>query len=53
MFGFLKDKLKGALGKLTREVEKDAVVEKKEVLVENKPDNKKEEKVDINKNKKN
>jgi len=52
MFGFLKDKLKGALGKLTREVEKDAVVEKKEVLVENKPDNKKEEKVDINKNKK-
>jgi len=34
MFGFLKDKLKGALGKLTKEVEKDAVVEKKEILVE-------------------
>jgi len=40
MFGFLKDKLKGALGKLTREVEKDAIVEKKEVLVEKKPEKK-------------
>jgi len=36
MFGFLKDKLKGALGKLTKEVEKDAVVEKKEVVIERK-----------------
>lgn len=37
MFGFLKDKLKGALGKLSKEVEKEAVVEKKEILVEKKP----------------
>jgi len=37
MFGFLKDKIKGALGKLTKEVEKDAVIEKKEVLVEKTP----------------
>jgi len=36
MFGFLKDKLKGALGKLTKEVEKEATVEKKEVMVETK-----------------
>ena len=39
MFGFLKDKLKSALGKLTKEVEKDSVVEKKEVLVEKKDSN--------------
>jgi fused signal recognition particle receptor len=44
MFGFLKDKLKGALGKLTKEVEKDSVVEKKEVLVEKKPEKKEEAK---------
>jgi fused signal recognition particle receptor len=37
MFGFLKDKLKGALGKLSKEVEKEAVIEKKEILVEKKP----------------
>ncbi len=46
MFGFLKDKLKGALGKLTKEVEKDATVEKKEVLVEKKAS--KEEKIEKN-----
>jgi len=40
MFGFLKDKIKGALGKLTKEVEKDAIVENKEVLVEQKEDKK-------------
>ncbi|MGV8087039.1 MAG: signal recognition particle-docking protein FtsY [Candidatus Woesearchaeota archaeon] len=43
MFGFLKDKLKGALGKLTKEVEKESVIEKKEVLVEKKIE--KEEKI--------
>jgi fused signal recognition particle receptor len=36
MFGFLKDKLKGALGKLTKEVEKDSTTEKKEVIIEKK-----------------
>jgi len=36
MFGFLKDKLKGALGKFSKEVEKDAVIEKKEVVIEKK-----------------
>jgi fused signal recognition particle receptor len=46
MFGFLKDKLKSALGKLTKEVEKDAVIEKKEVLVEKKiSDNKRSTKL--------
>jgi len=44
MFGFLKDKLKGALGKLTKEVEKESVVEKKEVLIERKVEEKKPEK---------
>lgn len=43
MFGFLKDKLKSALGKLTKEVEKDAVVEKKEVIVEKPKEEKKPE----------
>jgi fused signal recognition particle receptor len=52
MFGFLKDKLKGALGKLTREVEKDAVIEKKEILVEKKPDVKREDGSGTDKNKK-
>ncbi len=42
MFGFLKDKLKGALGKLTKEVEKEAVVETKETIVETKPEKKEE-----------
>jgi fused signal recognition particle receptor len=42
MFGFLKDKLKGALGKLTKEVEKEAVVEKKEIIIEKKPEKKEE-----------
>jgi fused signal recognition particle receptor len=36
MFGFLKDKLKDALGKLSKEVEKDATVEKKEIIVDTK-----------------
>ncbi len=38
MFKFLKDKLKGALGKFSKEVEKDATIEKKEILVEKKPE---------------
>jgi fused signal recognition particle receptor len=33
MFGFLKDKLKNALGKFSKDVEKEAVVEKKEVHI--------------------
>jgi fused signal recognition particle receptor len=37
MFGFLKDKLKKAMGKFSKEVEKDAIVEKKEVVVEETP----------------
>ncbi|MGV8171815.1 MAG: signal recognition particle-docking protein FtsY [Candidatus Woesearchaeota archaeon] len=45
MFGFLKDKLKGALGKFSKEVEKDAVIEKKEVVIE-----KKHEKIQETKN---
>jgi len=40
MFGFLKDKLKGVLGKLTKEIEKDSIVEKKETIVEKKPEKK-------------
>jgi len=43
MFGFLKDKLKGALGKLTKEVEKESIVEKKETIVEKKVEDKKPE----------
>jgi len=34
MFGFLKDKLKNALGKFSKDVEKEAVIEKKEVIVD-------------------
>lgn len=34
MFGFLKDKLKKAVGKFSKDVEKESVVEKKEVIVE-------------------
>ncbi len=34
MFGFLKNKLKEAIGKFSKDVEKDAVVETKEVAVE-------------------
>jgi len=49
MFGFLKDKLKGALGKLTKEVEKDAVIEKKEVLIEKKSELISEKKKEIKK----
>lgn len=50
MFGFLKDKLKSALGKFTKGVEKEATIEHKEVKIENKPDTKKfEDKPTINK----
>ena len=41
MFGFLKDKLKGALGKFSKDVEKEATVEKKEVIIEQTPKDKK------------
>ena len=44
MFGFLKDKLKGALGKLSKEVEKEAVIEKKEIVVEKRPEERHEKK---------
>ena len=40
MFGFLKDKLKKAVGKFSKDVEKQATVEKKEVVVEVKDDKK-------------
>jgi fused signal recognition particle receptor len=42
MFGFLKDKLKKALGKFSKDVEKESVVEKKEILVEERPITQKE-----------
>ncbi len=37
MFGFLKDKLKKAVGKFSKDVEKESVIEKKEVIVEEPP----------------
>lgn len=37
MFGFLKDKLKKAVGKFSKDVEKESVVEKKEIIVEEPP----------------
>ncbi len=47
MFGFLKDKLKGALKGFSKEVEKEVTVEKKEVVVEEKISEKKIEVVPI------
>ena len=49
MFGFLKDKLKNALGKFSKDVEKESIVEKKEVIVEEKILEKKIETVEENK----
>ena len=34
MFGFLKDKLKNAIGKFSNDVKKETTVEKKEIIVE-------------------
>ena len=43
MFGFLKDKLKKALGKFSSDVEKETTIEKKEVIVEQKAQEKRTE----------